>query len=125
MPVIRHPQPHVEHDAYLIAQLAADDLDPAARREAQRLVAECPHCAELLAEMRAISVATSELPPPIRTRDFRLTPEDAVRLRSPWRAWLGRLGQPRFAFTQPLGAALASLGLAGLLLGVLPNLGFS
>src|SRR5436309_282845 len=101
MPVIRQPQRHVEHDVYLIAQLAADDLDAAVRRRAEALVAECQRCAELLADLRSISAATADLPAPARARDFRLTSEDAERLRSPWRRWLTRLGQPRFAFTQP------------------------
>src|SRR5689334_5837376 len=66
--------------------------------------------------------ATADLPAPTRTRDFRLTEADAARLRSPWRRWFGPLAKPRFAFVQPVGAALATLGLAGLLVGILPNL---
>jgi hypothetical protein len=116
---------HQAHDPFLVAQLAADDLTGSERAAAERLVSECPRCAELLADLRAITSATSALPPPARTRDFRLTPADAARLRSPWRRWLGGIAQPRFAFVQPLGAGLATLGLAGLLIGILPNLAMS
>ncbi len=115
---------HPAHDSYLIAQLAADDLTGPDREFAERLVAACPRCADLLADLRAIASATADLPAPVRPRDFRLTPADAARLRSRWRRWLGGLAEPRFSFAQPLGAALATIGLAGLLLTVLPSITF-
>ena len=116
---------HSSHDTWLVAQLAADDLAGPERAAAERLVALCDACAGLFADIRAIATATAALPVPARTRDFRLTPADAARLRSPWRRWAGSFAKPRFAFVQPLGAALAMLGLAGLLIGVLPTLGIS
>ena len=123
MPMTRDPHP--SHDPYLIAQFAAGDLSGPSLATAASLVADCPRCGELFTDLAAIASATAGLAAPERPRDFRLTLVDAARLRSPWRLWLGGLAQPRFAFTQPLGAALATLGLAGLLLGVLPNLNVS
>lgn len=114
--------PHAAHDPYLVAQLAADDLAGPERAAAERLVARCARCRELLSDLTGIMAATADLPAPARTRDFRLTEADAARLRSPWRRWFGPFARPRFAFAQPLGAALATIGLAGLLLGILPNL---
>jgi len=116
---------HLSHDPYVIAQLAGGDLAGAELAAARRTVETCPECAELFADLASIAMATAQVPAPVRSHDFRLTHADAARLRSPWRRWLGGLAQPRFAFTQPLGAALATLGLAGLLIGVLPNLAVS
>jgi hypothetical protein len=70
------------------------------------------------------------VPPPItaRPRDFRLTAEQAARLRpSGWRRVVGAFAGPGLAFTRPLGVGLATIGLAGLLLGnvSLPSLGGS
>jgi anti-sigma factor RsiW len=122
VPALPHTAPG--HDEILVARLAADDLpetDPDGRR-ARSLVAECPACAELLADLRAISTATAALPQPRRTRDFRLTEADAARLRpAGWRGLLARFGSPSFAFTRPLAAGLATLGIAGLLLAALPS----
>jgi hypothetical protein len=57
------------------------------------------------------------LPAPARSRDFRLTPEQAASL-SPTglRRLLAPLAGARFAFAGPAGAGLAALGLAGILL---------
>jgi hypothetical protein len=117
------PSPHPEHDQILIARLAAADLASTDRdaAQAQALLTDCPDCAELYADLQAIASATAALAAPRRTRDFRLTDADAARLRpSGWRGALARLGSPSFAFTRPLAAGLATLGIAGLLLASLP-----
>ncbi|HLY13481.1 MAG TPA: hypothetical protein VKR24_03965 [Candidatus Limnocylindrales bacterium] len=120
MPAFAHLQPN--HDETLIARLAADDLTGADATDAARLVAECPACAELHADLRSIIAATAELPAPRRTRDFRLTEGDAARLRgSGWRRVLGRFGDPRLAFTRPLATGLVTLGIAGLVLAAAPS----
>src|SRR5439155_11204157 len=70
--------------------------------------------------------ATVEMPVPARTRDFRLTEEDARRLHpGGWRRLVGFLAGPRLAFTQPLAAGLTTIGLAGLLLFSLQGFGSS
>jgi hypothetical protein len=56
------------------------------------------------------------LPVFVRSRDFRLTPEQAASLRpAGWRRLLAPLAGPRFAFAGPLGTGLATLGIAGFL----------
>jgi hypothetical protein len=124
VPAIAHVSPN--HDEELVARLAVDDLVAGSRDDlrARAQVAECAACAELLADVRAISAATAELPPPRRTRDFRLTEADAARLRpAGWRGLVAQFGSPSFAFTRPLAAGLATLGIAGLLFATIP-LGF-
>ncbi len=57
------------------------------------------------------------MPAPRRTRDFRLTAEEAASLRpAGWRRLLAPFAGPRFAFAAPLGSGLAALGLVGILL---------
>src|SRR2546430_200620 len=76
-----HRPAHEAHDPVLIASLADDSLTASERTAAMELAATCPECAELLADLRSIMAATAALPIPARTRDFRLTEEDARRLR--------------------------------------------
>jgi hypothetical protein len=120
VPYLQHLRP--DHDEDLIVRLAADDVSGREADEARRLVATCPACAELLADIRAISAATAALPAPRRPRDLRLTEADAARLRpSGWRGWLARFGGQGYAFTKPLATGLAALGVAGLLLAAVPG----
>ncbi len=108
---------HTDHDRILVAALAADDLQGAELDAARALVASCPDCAELRDDLVGIAAATRTLPAPARTRDFRLSDEQAERLRPKgWRRFVAGFGSPRLAFTRPLGVGLATVGLAGLLL---------
>ncbi len=77
--VDRH-DPHADHDPLVIAGLLDRDVTPVERAAAEDLVATCPDCAALHAELMALSSAARELPVPARARDFRLTPADAERL---------------------------------------------
>jgi hypothetical protein len=72
---------HDAHDERLIASLLDRDTSNPERSAAQARVASCPECAALHADLVALSRATTELPPVARSRDFRLTPADAARLR--------------------------------------------
>ncbi len=120
MPASVHTR--ADHDETLIARLAADDVSTSEAAEAHKLVASCPACAELHADLRSIMAATTGLPTPKRTRDFQLTAADAARLRGTgWRRLLGRFGEPRLAFTRPLATGLVTLGIAGLVLASLPS----
>jgi hypothetical protein len=120
VPFLSHVRP--DHDETLVARLAADDLVSAEVEVVRAQVAECPACAELLADLLSIAAATARLPGPQRTRDFRLTEADAARLRpAGWRGLLARLGSPSFAFVKPLAGGLAALGVAGLILASLPS----
>jgi len=111
-----------DHDETLIAGLAAGDLDQREAAEARALVAGCPACARLEADIRSIMAATTALPVPQRIRDFRLTEADAARLRpSGWRRILEPFARPRLAFTRPLAGGLVTLGIAGLILASIPT----
>jgi hypothetical protein len=116
---------HAGHDALLIARLAGNDVSGADEARARDLVASCAECAALLADLAAISAALpGVLRVPRRRRDFRLTPNDAARLRgSRLTRWLDRANRQRILLLQPLAGATVALGLAMALLsapGILP-----
>jgi hypothetical protein len=120
------PTSHARHDPLVVAALAAGDLAGTDRDDATTLIQTCADCATLHDDLIAIARATASVPPPIvaRPRDFRLTPEQAARLRpSGWRRAVGAFASPRLAFTRPLAIGLTTIGLAGLLLTNIP-LGF-
>jgi hypothetical protein len=111
---------HDRHDALLVAALAAGDLAATDRDQAIALTRSCTECATLHDDLVAIARATATVPPPIgaANRDFRLTPEDAARLRGGgWRRILDVLRAPGQAVYRPLGVGLTTLGLVGLLIG--------
>jgi hypothetical protein len=103
----RTGQPHDRHDRHLVAALAAGDLEPVLRADAEALVAACRECATLLADLRLIATATAALPLVPRTRDFRISPADAARLRPRgWRALLDAIGGARATFSRPLATTI-------------------
>jgi hypothetical protein len=121
-----HEQPnssdHDRHDLLAIAALADRDAtgEEAVRAKAQ--VETCTECASLHAELVSLASATSSLPAIQRPRDFQLRPEDAQRLRpNRIRRLFGSFGTARDGFSRPLALGLTTLGLAGLLFGVLPG----
>jgi hypothetical protein len=117
----RFPTPHAEHDLLLVAAVVDRDPTAADRLAAERQIANCSSCGELATDLRAIALATAALPAAERTRDFTLRPEDAARLqRGGWRRIAAAFGAARLEVLRPLGAGLATLGLAGLLLATLP-----
>lgn len=117
------PAQHAGHDELRIVAFAAGDLEGDELSAASAVIAACGDCARLADDLALIQAATARLPAPPRRRDFRLTEADAVRLRPPgWRRFLVRLASPGFAFTQPLAAGLATIGLAGLLVTTIPGL---
>ena len=124
---MHHPDhaDHTRHDVTLIAGHAAGDLIDSERIHAETLLATCSPCAELHHDLLAIAAATRTLPAPATaTRDFRLDPEQAARLRrGSWlRAALRPFGAAR-STTRPMAAAFTSLGIAGLLVAtVMPAL---
>jgi hypothetical protein len=104
---------HARHDPLLIAQLAAGDALPAEQGlAATRLVASCPECAQLAADLRTISAVVAWEPLPPRRRDFRLDPARAEQLRgSALQRFLRRLSLPQTAALRPAAAGILSLGL--------------
>jgi hypothetical protein len=126
---------HALHDEELIAALAAGDVDGRADAErARALIQRCSTCRELHDDLTALRsaiqasgtaaqrAATTSAP-----RDFRLAAEDAARLRpgSPVArlavrlGWRARIGKGIEAFGRPIGAAMATFGIVGLLIGSL------
>ena len=112
------PDGHAGHDPLLVAAYAAGDASGADLEQATALVSSCPECARLHRDLRALSAALASAPAPTRSRDFRLTAEQAADLSRPagWRRLLAPLAGARSA-AGPVAASLAALGLAGLLLG--------
>jgi anti-sigma factor RsiW len=104
---------HPSHDEMLIVRFYGGDVDDSERAHAIELMADCADCADLFADLEAISEASAAMPVPARPRDFTLTEEDAARLRSKRRAWKAIFG---LGLRRSLGGSLAALGLAGLML---------
>ena len=109
---------HASHDRLLVARFVGGDVSDAEADAARELLSACPDCRLLASDLLAISRATSELPAPIRTRDFRISPEEAARLRrSGLRSWLSRLAggldgaSGRLVPLQRLAAATVAIGL--------------
>src|ERR1700752_955576 len=110
---------HDRHDPMLVAALAAGDLAGTDRDQAIALTDTCTTCAALHADLVAIARPTTTVPPPIAFagRDFRLSPEQAASLRpNGWRRLISLSGL-RGATTRRIGVGLATIGLAGLLIG--------
>jgi len=114
--------PHEHHDPLLISAHAAGDTEGTDRDRATQLVAACAACVSLHEDLRALASAVHELPPAVRSRPFTLSARDAARLDSPWRRLAGAFAGDRFRLARPVGAGLASLGLAGLLISSLPGI---
>lgn len=118
-----HPQ-HDQHPASLIAGLAAADLTPVDTDRARALLDTCDECSALHRDLVAIADATRTLPNARAPRDFRITAEQAARLRRT--GWLATLLRP---FTgarspaRPLATTFTTLGLVGVFVAtVLPGL---
>ena len=100
----------------LVASLADHSLAAVERAAAEALVATCGPCADLFTDLEALRVATQAQPVPARPRDFRLTADDAVRMRpGGWRRFVAAFGSSRDMLSRPLAAGLTTIGLAGLL----------
>ena len=126
---------HALHDEELIAAFATDDVEDAADAERARgLVERCAMCHDLhrdlvalRAAIRSSGTAAQRAERLTAPRDFRLTVEDAARLRpgSPVGriaerlGWRARLNLGVAAFGRPVGATMATFGVVGLLVGSL------
>jgi hypothetical protein len=107
---------HPDHDLELIAAYAAGDATGPELDRATALVASCTDCAALHHDLRSIAAVMPAMPAPARTRDFRLTAEQAAELRPKGiRGFLATLSGPKFSFATPVGTGLAALGIVGVL----------
>jgi hypothetical protein len=122
MPPIPHtPDAEASAHAERIVALDAGDLAGRELQAAETLVRSCAGCAALAGDLAAIRDSMSALPVPIRRRDYRLTAEDAARLRpSAWRRVIEWLAAPGSS-VRPLATGLATLGIVGLLLTSVPG----
>lgn len=104
---------HSTHDELLLVRLYGGDVDERERSSALDQMASCEQCADLFADLGAISAATAALPVPPRPRDFTLTEADVAHLgrRDIGRGifdWLGR--------TRALGGSMVAAGVIGVVL---------
>lgn len=121
-----HEQPissnHDRHDLLAVAALVDRDATGEEAVRARAQIDTCPECATLHAELVSVASATHRLPAIERPRDFQLRPQDAQRLRpNRVRRLFGSFGTARDGFSRPLAMGLTTLGIAGLMLGILPG----
>ena len=119
------PADHAVHDPTWMAALATrdPDLSPIERARAEAALESCGSCADLFADLVAISAAIPSAAIPARPRDFTLTAADVERLRPRGlRRFLKAIGSARDGVTFPLALGLTTMGVAGLLLATVPAL---
>ena len=119
------PSDHAAHDPTWMAALATRDpaLSPSERDRAQVVLETCGTCADLFADLVAVSAAIPSAAIPARPRDFTLTAADAARLRpGGLRRLLRAIGSARDGVTFPLALGLTTMGIAGLLVATVPSM---
>jgi hypothetical protein len=110
---------HARHDRLLVSRYGAGDAYASEEAEARALVSRCAECARLSADMQVLRMQVAALPAPPRTRDFRLTAEQADRLHgSTLQRLLRRLAAPGLAPVRPLAGVALSIGLVLMMVGV-------
>jgi len=72
--------PHDGHDPVVITRLLDRDIAADERAAAESLIASCPSCAALHADLLALATATRAQPTPAAHRSFTLSADDAARL---------------------------------------------
>jgi hypothetical protein len=111
--------PHASHDVLILAAAADHDPDPETLAEVERMTAECADCAAIADDLRLLASGLATLPPEVPApRDFRITEEQAARLRRRGlaRRILEPFGVGGLPGLSPFGGALTAIGLAGILL---------
>jgi hypothetical protein len=120
-----NPAIHAAHDPTWMAALATrdPDLSPSERTRAQSALESCGACADLFADLVAVSAAIPSAAIPTRPRDFTLTAGDAARLQPRGlRRLLRSIGSARDGVTFPLALGLTTMGIAGLLVATVPTM---
>lgn len=105
---------HAGHDRWLVVRWTSDptDLTPAETAQARALLAACPDCAALAADLEVITRATVTSAVPTRPRDFRLTAGQATSTHGGTLDRLRRwLGSPGWSTARPLAGAALAIGL--------------
>jgi len=74
---------HLDHDVERLVDYADGELRGDEQAAAERQIADCAECAQLVTDLRALAVAHRDAPIlAARPRDFRLTEMEAARLRA-------------------------------------------
>jgi hypothetical protein len=119
-----NPADHAAHDPTWMAALATrdPDLNPSELHRAHAALESCGACADLFADLVAVSAAIPSAAIPTRPRDFTLTAADAARLRPRGlRRLVTAIGSARDRVTFPLALGLTTMGIAGLLVATVPS----
>jgi hypothetical protein len=113
---------HRRHDRLLVTRYAADDSYPGEQGEAETLIASCSECAELAADIRLLSQRTHQLAAPRRPRDFRISAEQADKLRGSWlERFMRGIAAPGWGTAlRPLAGAAFAIGMTLMVVGALP-----
>jgi hypothetical protein len=117
---------HDRHDRVLVARYAAGDAYQSEVDKARSLVDGCTECAALAADIRLISSRTAQLQPIRRTRDFRISAEQAEQLRGTWLDRFFRtISTPGWTVVRPLAGAALAVGIVLAGVGALPISGIA
>lgn len=110
---------HARHDRLLVSRFGAGDAFASEEAEARELVGRCAECARLAADMNVLRSQLAALPAARAQRDFRITAEQADKLRgSVLQRWLRRIAGPGLAPVRPLAGVALSVGLVLMMVGV-------
>lgn len=123
----RSTDDHAGHDRPLIVAYACGDLDADEAGAARMLMDSCRRCAALFDDIALLrSAIGADTGAPRRPRDFRISADDAERLRAgPLTRLLRRLASPGLSILQPLAGAAMAIGLVLVVAtSALPGLGF-
>jgi hypothetical protein len=113
---------HLRHDRLLIARYAADDSYASEVDEARAQIAACTDCAALADDIRLVSRSMATVPVPARPRDFRITADQAERLRGSWlERVMRRFAAPGLGTLRPVAGVAMSIGLVMAIAGALPS----
>lgn len=107
-----HSPGHARHDRLLVARFAVGESLAGEAEEGRRLIASCTDCGRLAEDLGLLRTSLAAMPAPIRTRNFRLTPEQAERLRgNALQRFLRGLAAPGLTMLRPVAGVALAMGL--------------
>jgi hypothetical protein len=113
-----HSPGHSRHDRLLVARFTVGESLPGEAEEGRRLLEHCTDCARLAADLRLLRTSIATLPTPARTRNFRLTVEQAESLRgNTVERLLRRLAMPSLTMLRPVAGVALAIGLTVMVVG--------
>jgi hypothetical protein len=96
----------------LVARFAVGESLPGEAEEGHRLVSSCTDCGRLAEDLGLLRTSLAAMPAPVRTRNFRLTPEQAERLRgNALERFLRGLAAPGLTMLRPVAGVALAMGL--------------